>query len=347
VSLLAPVSAKADWLLRTLTVQRRALIGAGLARIGLGAVSVFLYLREYGDRHFLWGPGGMFPWRDFLSEIHSRGTFSLYAISRSGWWFEIVFHLGLVTAVLFMIGWRTRIITIAHFILLISLYERNSILLDGGDNALWIILIFWFWVDSGSRLSLDARRRAKKGRQPDTESLRYQVGSLLHHAALLAVIGQICTIYLVSGMYKVQGERWQNGTALYYILRVDQFTWPGVNNLIYEHSSLVTMLTYGTVFFQLSFTFLLFNRAARPYVLFGGIMLHLGIWIHMGLLGFSLTMISLELVIMGDKHYLRFAAAARHARRRLAEGRTSPRPSRPQTGKALPETQAGSVTSDG
>ncbi len=300
-----------DWL----TTERRALIGAALTRIGLGLAGLYLYVREYPVREYLWGPHGVWPFGEFSTSLREGHSFSLYAISDSSWWFELVFHCGALTALLFMLGWRTRTTTILHFVFLWSLYQRSPMILDGGDNIASIILVYLILVDSGARLSLDARRRAGKP-AVTTTSVRYRLLSLLHHAGVIAVVLQVCTVYLVSGMYKVQGERWQNGTALYYILRVDEFTWPGVNRLIYEHAPLVVLLTYGTVFFQLAFSFLLLQRRLRPFAVSLGILLHLGIAVHMGLLTFSLIMISAELLIMGDGHYRALFSRVAAIRRR-------------------------------
>ncbi|GGX88489.1 HTTM domain-containing protein [Streptomyces hiroshimensis] len=293
--------------------KRHALIGAALTRILLGAAGLYFYLRDYSDRSFLWGPEAVWPWQNFIDADDE--AFSLYALSKSETWFQVVFHAGAVAALLFMLGWKTRVMTVVHYVFLWSLQQRNPLLLDGGDNATVIVLVFILFVDCGSRFSLDARarRRKKPARtSPASGSMRYRIGSLLHHAGLLAVILQVCTIYLVSGMYKVQGDRWQNGTALYYILRGAEFGWPGVNHFLYEHATLVVAMTYGTVFFQLGFSFLLLKRGLRPFAVACGVLLHLGIAIHMaGLITFSLTMIALELVIMGDEHYRRLAGAAR------------------------------------
>lgn len=289
---------------------RQALVGAALTRIMLGAIGLYYYLRDYFHRSFLWGPEGVWPWQNFTGPDNE--AFSLYSLSKSETWFQLVFHAGAVIALLFMLGWKTRAMTVLHYIFLWSLQHRNPVLLDGGDNATAIALVFFVFVDSGSRFSLDARLSRRKQVRPDAGSMRYRIGSLLHHAGLLAVILQVCTIYLVSGMYKVQGERWQNGTALYYILRVGEFGWPSVNHLIYEHATLVVAMTYATVFFQLAFSFLLLKRSLRPFAVTCGILLHLGIAVCMsGLITFSSTMIALELLIMGDEHYLRLADKVR------------------------------------
>ncbi|WP_093656759.1 HTTM domain-containing protein [Streptomyces wuyuanensis] len=298
---------------------RRALVGAALTRITLGSVGLYFYVRDYLDRGYLWGPEGVWPWQNFV-DPDQGGTFSLYSLGRSDIWFELLFHAGMLAALLFTLGWHTRVMTVVHYVFLWSLYQRNPMLMDGGDNVTSIVLVFMIFVDSGARLSLDARKRAeRKLPDADTEAVRHRIGSLLHHAGLLAVTLQVCTVYLVSGMYKVQGRHWQDGTALYYILRVNEFGWPGVNNLLYENAFLVVLMTYGTVFFQLAFTFLLLNRALRPFAVAGGVLLHLGIAIHMaGLITFSLTMIGLELLIMGDDHYRRVRAFLHRFRKALS-----------------------------
>ncbi|MFJ3513284.1 MULTISPECIES: HTTM domain-containing protein [unclassified Streptomyces] len=296
--------------LESFSGSRSALTGAALTRIALGAIGFWFYLRDYFRRSYLWGPEGVWPWQNFTAP--ESDVFSIYEFSKSQAWFELCFHVGAVIALLFMLGWKTRAMTLLHYVFLWSLQQRNPMLLDGGDNATVIVLLFLVFADCGARFSLDASVRRGKQVMPDTESMRYRIGSLLHHTALLAVVLQVCTIYLVSGMYKVQGERWQNGTALYYILRVGEFGWPGVNHIFYEHATLVVAMTYATVFFQIAFSFLLLKRSLRPLAVTGGILMHLGIAVFMsGLLTFSATMIALELLIMGDDHYRHLAQRTR------------------------------------
>ncbi|GGM49035.1 hypothetical protein GCM10012275_19940 [Longimycelium tulufanense] len=301
--------------LSALTEHRRALLGAALTRICLGAVGVYCYLREYGHRGYLWGPDGVWPWDNLMESVRtgSYGAYSLYAVSRSEWWFELVFHLGALFAILFTLGWRTRLMTVLHGLFIFSLQQRNPAILDGGDNLAHLLLIYLVFVDSGRRLSLDNWFRSRKTKPaPNPESLRHRLGSLLHHAGLFAVIAQICIVYLVSGMYKVQGPQWQDGSALYYVLRLDEFAWPGVSSLVYQHAFLVALITYATVFFQLAFPFLLVHRPLRLPLVATSILFHLGIGVLMsGLLPFSLVMIAAELVVMGDDHYRTIVAGVR------------------------------------
>jgi hypothetical protein len=169
-------------------------------------------------------------------------------------------------------------------------------------------------VDCGALLSLDAGRRRDA---PDRDGAGTRAVTLLHNAALLAVIGQVCVLYLASALYKTQGELWQNGTAVYYMMRVQDFTLPGVSEVFYRNSLFVTAGTYGTVLFQLAFPFLLLNRWTRLLALGGAIAMHGAIALLMGLVTFSWVMITVELPLLGDRRIEAIGAWLRHGAQAL------------------------------
>jgi predicted DCC family thiol-disulfide oxidoreductase YuxK len=106
-----------------------------------------------------------------------------------------------------------------------------------------------------------------------------------------------------TGLYKVMGELWQNGTAIYYILRVDEFSWPGVAELIYRSPYLVVLGTYGTVLFEVAFLPALFNRWTRYAAAFAGLVFHTGIALLMGLVTFGWSMLSVYPLLLTDAEY--------------------------------------------
>lgn len=312
-------------LIEPLTSARRFTIGASLTRVGLGLVTLSYYLIHYGDRHFLFGPDGVWPWSNFHETLRESGSFSLYALSRADLWFELLFHAGIVVSLLVVVGFRTRAAVVVHYVLTWSIYQRNPTLLDGGDNLLYLVVLYLVAVDCGAHFSIDAARRRRRGVDDGLRGLRYRVGSLLHHAGVAAIAVQVCVLYLTSGLYKVQGQKWQDGTALYYILRVPEFTWPGWSERVYMNAFLVTVLTYATVLFQLSFPFLLLNRYTRLAAVAGGLFFHVGIALFMGLAAFSATMISVELLLLSDQDYGRLRRWARALRSTPAHvGRAPP-----------------------
>jgi hypothetical protein len=129
----------------------------------------------------------------------------------------------------------------------------------------------------------------------------------------------VCLIYSTAGWYKIQGSRWQDGTALYYPLHLDDFTpWPALSHALAGNDVMVMLITYGTVIVQVAFPFTLFNRRVKN-VLLGCMMLeHASIAIVLGLPFFSLAMIAADAVFL-PTGFLRWlgqcAAAAVRGRR--------------------------------
>jgi hypothetical protein len=285
--------------------QERFLIGASLFRVAAGLTILHLYLANYHQRHYLYGPDGVWP----FAEAGGSGAFSVYLLSRAPLFFEVVFHLGISCAALFVIGWRTRLMSLLTLISLWSLHQRNPALLDGGDNIIRIILVYGVFAELGAFFSLDADRlrtaRERGGAIP-------RIKMMLHGAAVLAFALQMCLVYGVAGLYKVQGEMWQSGTALYYISRAGEFTWPGLSEHLYHSALLVTAATYATVAFQLGFPFLFFlNRHTRRIALASAFLFHGGIAVAMGLVTFAGFAMSVELAFISDAEYRSIAAFAR------------------------------------
>ena len=96
---------------------------------------------------------------------------------------------------------------------------------------------------------------------------------------------------------------WQDGTALYFILRVPEFSWPGVSEHIYRHGYLIAALTWATVFFQLTFPPLMLSRSWRLPALLAATTFHLGIAVLMNLWTFSIIMIATEATFLQNDHY--------------------------------------------
>ncbi|MFE9422391.1 HTTM domain-containing protein [Kitasatospora sp. NPDC006697] len=125
------------------------------------------------------------------------------------------------------------------------------------------------------------------------------LGAMVHHCAVAVIGAQVVLVYATAGLYKVQGSRWQDGTALYYPLHLDYFTpWPGLSGLLAGSSLLVFLLTYGTVLVQVAFPFTLLNRRLKNGLLVLMVLEHLGIAVLLGLPLFSLAMIAADAVFL-------------------------------------------------
>jgi hypothetical protein len=125
------------------------------------------------------------------------------------------------------------------------------------------------------------------------------IANLVHNAALLVIMAQVCIVYACAGWYKIQGSRWQDGTAVYYPLNLDYFSpWPELADRLGNSGLLIMVMTYGTVLMQVAFPFALLNRRAKNLLLFLMIGEHIGIAVLMGLPAFSMAMIAMDSVFL-------------------------------------------------
>ncbi|WP_199742427.1 HTTM domain-containing protein [Streptomyces triticirhizae] len=152
-------------------------------------------------------------------------------------------------------------------------------------GGMWLVHAFWWLV-----------RRYAPG---EPRIVAQMIGNLVHNAALLVIMVEVCVIYATAGWYKIQGSRWQDGTAVYYPLNLDYFNaWPELSEIIAGSGLLVLALSYGTVIVQVAFPFALLNRRVKNVLLFVMMGEHLGIAVLLGLPFFSLAMIAMDAVFL-------------------------------------------------
>ena len=158
------------------------------------------------------------------------------------------------------------------------------------------------------------------------------VSNIVHNGALLVIMAEACLIYATAGWYKIQGSRWQDGTAVYYPLHLESFSpWPALADLLSANGVMVMLVTYGTVAVQVAFPFTLFNRRVKNILLAAMITEHAVIAVVLGLPFFSLAMIAADAVFLPTVFLVWLGArcAALRPSRRAPEPVSVPDPSTP------------------
>jgi len=144
------------------------------------------------------------------------------------------------------------------------------------------------------------------------------IANIVHNGALFVIMAEACLIYATAGWYKIQGSRWQDGTAVYYPLHLDSFSpWPALADLLSANGVMVMLVTYGTVAVQVAFPFTLFNRRVKNVLLAAMITEHAVIAVVLGLPFFSLAMITADSVFLPTSFLRRLGDGAARARGRL------------------------------
>ncbi|WP_107358145.1 HTTM domain-containing protein [Streptomyces agglomeratus] len=301
-----------------------------MLRIGYGLLYLIFLLREYPHRDEMWGPGS--PWTPELARqmFDQSGWASVLTLSDNPVYFEVCYTVALVTCALFVLGWRTRAVSVLFAVMVVSFHAKAIFMADGGDNLMVLMAVYLIFTACGRRWSLDARRtrlQASVGKMagPHRGGLRYQLDSartsvitVLHNCGMFVIAAQVCFLYGCAGLYKVQGLKWGDGTALHYILNIDLFRpWPELSQMIDGHHVLLAAVGYLTVLVQVAFPFVLFGRLKYP-VLAMLLGMHVNIAVLMGLPLFSGAMIVADAVFLPDRFYRAVGRVGRRAVKRTS-----------------------------
>ncbi|WP_103514224.1 HTTM domain-containing protein [Streptomyces sp. SM10] len=333
-----------------------SLYATAVLRIGYGLLYLAFLLREFPHRNEIWGPGS--PWTPELAQqlFEQSGWNSILTLSGSRTYFEFCYAAAVVTSVLFMLGWRTRVMSALFAVMVVSFHARSIFMTDGGDNLILLMALYLVLTACGRRWSLDARRTRRAIARAGTTSpprksfwlrqlndARGTLTTAVHNCALFVIAAQVCLLYGAAGLYKVQGASWGGGTALHYVLNLDLFQpWPALSHLVDHYPTVIAVASYVTVLLQVAFPFVLFGRLKYP-VLAMLLGMHIGIAVLMGLPLFSGAMIVADAAFLPDRFYLFLAGSARRTAARAGLRRHSA-PEGPDSLSVPPQLRGGLST---
>ena len=187
----------------------------------------------------------------------------------------ISYGLFLAALVCFTCGFCSRPAAIVAWIGHVSYVQRGVYIASGLDSVL-AMLTFYLIFATGEALSVDrVLRRFRESRAGllETASARPTVPapSWAANAVVRMIQLHMALIYLCSGLAKLQGGRWWDGTAVWMVMihpdyAVFDLTWlarPG--DWLWQLVS--TAGVAFTLAFEIGFVFLIWNRLLRPAVL--------------------------------------------------------------------------------
>ncbi|WP_217136376.1 HTTM domain-containing protein [Leucobacter chinensis] len=276
-----------------------------MLRILYGIGLLLLLVPSIPERALLWGHASF--WADPEAKRRGFHTFDFIFTKSSPVLFDIAFFGLILVVVLFLIGWHTRIMTFVLLVMLVSLQANNPYVLNGGDTLMRITLFFMLFANLGEFYSLDARRRSRAllAGKSKRAWVPAHVSNAAHNAALILGCFQIVVVYVTSGVWKLVGDEWLDGTALFYALRLDVFmAYPMVNELIWQSSLVIYVATFIALWVQTLFPLMILWRPTRIFALASLIFMHLGIAVLLGLWPFSLAMIALDMLFVRDASWV-------------------------------------------
>lgn len=295
------------------TSKPHAARSMSLLRILYGLGILALIVPSYADRSYLWGEASF--WVDPIAGNSGNPLFGVIFSKTSPTTFDLVYIAMILVTLLFIAGYKTRFVTPVLLVLFAALGANNPYATNGGDNLYRITLVFLLFADLSRHFSVDSwlrRRRESRGLAPRKPWLPVWLTSGLHNAALVLCCYQIILVYVASGLYKLQGYEWIEGSGFYYSLVIPQFQiYPGLDALIWQSSLFVMIATWVSVWGQLLFPIGLLWKPMRVVMILLLACMHLGIAVLLGLWPFSLAMIALDLLFIRDESWERLARGTR------------------------------------
>jgi uncharacterized membrane protein YphA (DoxX/SURF4 family) len=264
-------------------------------RIVFGCLSLvyFLGLLPYVETQFS-GSG----WLSDSEQIASQngGSWSLFFIPAGKHAITLAYAIilsGIVSATLMAVGWHSRLSAGITWLIWVSLWNRNPLLLDGDDAVLKLMCFYLMLSPCGNFWSVDAYNREK----PQFVSVW----------PLRLMQFQVALIYFVSGWVKFHSQEWLDGTILQYVLSHPQYSrWDG---WLILYNAIIMPLLAGLAWFirwwELLFPLLLLNGYTRKLSLIIGISFHVGLLLTMNLRWFAVIMLSLYLAVVPNSCFIR------------------------------------------
>jgi len=252
--------------------------------------------------------------KEFPPKFRGYVAWSVWYHVHNEAWMWVVHVSGLVVIFLFTIGLCTRVTSVLTWLVAVSYIQRSVTTLFGQDTMMNILLLYLMVGPSGAALSVDRLlrrwwelRQARKRGLPPPPWLP-PARSVSANVALRLIQVNLCFIYLVSGLSKLEGKTWWSGTAIWLTLANYEFSpmrsplYAALLRFLCGHRWLWEMAMTGGVAFtfatELGFPFLVWNRRLRWVMVSMAVMMHAGIALSMGLRTFSMMMMVMDLAFV-------------------------------------------------
>lgn len=199
------------------------------------------------------------------------------------WWLpstpivvQTAFWIVAAHAMMLLVGALSRYSALVVFIGLLSFQNRNALILDSEDHVFRIIALLLALMPCSHSWSVDAMIRSWWRRRRNAAADVAPLSPVRPAWALRVLQIQMCLIFLSAGLWKLSGHDWLDGTALYYVSRLeDYFGRLPIPGFLFETPWLVALLGWLVIAVELTVPVLIWFRETRRWCLLTALLFHL------------------------------------------------------------------------
>ena len=184
-----------------------------LVRVCLGLLCFIDIANRIPQINTFYSDHGILPRFVLIDQFELAWRMSLLDLNGSSLFAFGLAIIGLVSSLLFMLGWRTKLNNFISWIVIMSFQARFPEVNHGGDNLLRMLLLWIFFLPSNTYYSVDSVLSG----QTKKESSYFGFSSF-------SWITQILYVYVFTFLYKWDPSWYKNFDSVYYAMSLDMFT---------------------------------------------------------------------------------------------------------------------------
>jgi hypothetical protein len=277
--------------------------------VGLIAVLHFAFLRADLDRWYaadgLLTPSAVSKLLELSGETANHRYSYLVHFGSGELW--IVSAVAIAAAALFAAGFLTRVTGVITLLAVLSYVHRIPQVAGHLEPLLSFLLAYLCVAPSGACLSLDSllfRRNPDKTKgEPAADPRQPSIVASIGLGLIQVHLAMFCAMM---GLSKLYGDSWWDGNAIWILLAQTQsrpLNLTALRGAGQAGEYLLNFWTHATVYFELAFPVLIWNRRTRPLLVIVGAVIWTALILATGNVLFGLALIVASAAFLPTEFY--------------------------------------------
>lgn len=258
-------------------------------RIGLAILALIHFAVLYPDLATFFTDDGVLPLAAARQVASPYAWSLLYYVPQTPAAVEVCFWLAVLSAAALLVGLVPRLAAFALFLWLVSFQNRNPLINDGEDALLRVLIFLSIFLPLGhcwAILNVLRRREGTPEVNPKAHWPTSPAGGSTSSPGIppgFAVPGwgrrliqlEMAGMFFSAGLSKLGGHAWLQGTALYYVARLDDFfgKFP-IPDWTVDWPAAVAVGTWSVLLIELAVPLLIWFKETRRGCLLAVLLFH-------------------------------------------------------------------------